>query len=147
MSNEQPKNVQAPEDQPSEPENRFEERWERRAARHASRGNTGAWVGGIVIILIGVYLLLSQIQGFAFINNWWALFILIPAVASFAAAWYQFNSAGKRLNRMARGSVIGGLVLTLVAVTFLLNWNWGIVGPLLLIVAGVSIVLNFMLPN
>mgnify|MGYP001316381740 CR=1 FL=1 len=45
----------------------------------------GGWIGGAILIFIGTVFLLKNF-GFPFPENWWAVFILIPAVAAFAGA-------------------------------------------------------------
>jgi hypothetical protein len=120
------------------------ERAARRQERAARYG--GAWIGGVVLILLGVVFLLQN-TGTRLPENWWAFFILIPAGGAFTAAWNSYQRAGGQLDAAARGSLIGGLVLTMVAVTFLLNLNWGILWPVLLIIAGVGALLNALLPG
>jgi hypothetical protein len=118
----------------------------RREERHARRASSGtAWVGGVVLIVLGVILLLQTVRGF-YLNNWWALFILIPAFGSFADAWNRYRQDG-RLSKRVRGGVISGCVFLLITATFLFNWNWGIVLPVLLIVWGVTLLLNSLLPE
>jgi hypothetical protein len=120
-------------------------RAERAARREERRAGGGAWIGGIILIVLGVIFLLQNVRGFQ-LNNWWALFILIPAFGSFADAWNIYRQTG-RLNRRARGALISGCVLLLVTATFLFNWNWGLVLPVLLIVWGITILLNSLLPD
>ena len=116
----------------------------RREERHARRGSSGtAWVGGIVLIVLGIIFLLGNVRGL-YLNNWWALFILIPAVGSFADAWNVYRQAG-RFNRRARGALISGCVFLLITAAFLFNWNWAVVLPVLLIIWGVSILLNSLI--
>jgi hypothetical protein len=133
-----------PGEQPDEPGYRDwrEEREERRAQR---RSGGGAWWGGLVLIVLGVIFLLQN-MGAAIFSNWWALFILIPAVAAFGAAWRSYQAAGNRLTAPARGSLIGGLVLTAISLGFLFNLNGRLFWPMLIILAGVGIALNAMLP-
>jgi len=122
------------------------ERDARRAERHAQRGsNSTAWVGGVILILLGVIFLLQSVRGF-YLNNWWALFILIPAFGSFADAWNIYRQAG-RLNRRVRGALISGCVFSLISAAFLFNWNWGLVLPVLLIIWGVTLLLNSLMPD
>jgi riboflavin transporter FmnP len=103
----------------------------------------GPWIGGVVLILLGLIFLVQNLSG-AQLGNWWALFILIPAIGSLAAAWRAHQTHG-RLTAAARGPLIGGLVLTLVALIFLLNLNWGQVWPLFLILAGLGALLAALL--
>jgi hypothetical protein len=121
------------------------EEW--RAQRRAMSGSwgLGGWIGGLILILLGVIFLLQNLNLF-YLANWWALFILIPAVAAFASAWNMYNLAG-RVNAAVRGSLIGGSVLTLIALVFLFNLNWGIVFPLLLILGGVALLVSTLLPS
>ncbi len=110
-----------------------QERVERRAARDG-----GAWIVGAVLIVVGAFLLLPNF-GLAAPTNWWALFILIPAVACLAASWRIVTGAGSAV--AAVGPFLVGLVLLGVTVAFLfeLTLNWGLIGPLVLIVLGVGL--------
>jgi hypothetical protein len=103
--------------------------------RYNRRRNRSAWIGGAVLIGIGVLLMLQNF-GVATLNNWWALFILIPALGSFATAWRIYRGNGEQLSSPVVGSLIGGLVLTAVTATFLFNMNWAIVLPVVLILLG-----------
>lgn len=120
-----------------------EARREERRARHGSSGT--AWVGGVILILLGVIFLLQNVRGF-YLNNWWALFILLPAFGSFTTAWNTYRQAGS-LNRRARGALISGCVFLLITAAFLFNWNWGVVLPVLLIVWGATLLLNSLLSD
>src|SRR5512137_1892101 len=77
---------------------RHEARMRRREERWAARGSRsgGAWVMGAILIIIGIVFLLQNMNVFI-LNNWWALFILIPAVGAFGAAWRSYQDAGGRL--------------------------------------------------
>ncbi len=122
------------------------ERDARRAERHAQRGsNNTAWVGGVILIVLGVIFLLQSVSGYQ-LNNWWALFILIPALGSFADAWNIYRQTG-RVSRRVRGELVSGCVFSLITATFLFNWNWGVILPILLIIWGVSLLLNSLLPE
>ncbi len=125
---------------------RREERWAARDERRAASGGRGAWIGGAILIIIGLVFLLQNMGAFV-LNNWWALFILLPAVAAFGSAWRSYQSAGGRLTAGARGSLIGGLILVLVAAVFLFGLNWGVVGPILIVLAGIGLLLNAFLPS
>ncbi len=75
-----------------------------------------AWIGGVVLIIIGVFFLIRTLTGFT-LNNWWALFILIPAVTSFGRVITIYQAEGV-LNSQARGALIGGVILTFIAIVF-----------------------------
>lgn len=105
-----------------------------------SHRRSGGWVGGAMLIGLGVLLLLQNLTGFS-LHNWWALFILIPAIGAFTAAWNNYQETG-RVGAAVRGSLFGGVVLCIVAATFLFSLNWTIVGPALLVLVGIALLIN-----
>lgn len=88
-----------------------------------------------------------QNMGTLVINNWWALFILLPALGSFATAYGAYRNNGGRLNALARGSLISGLIFTAIAAFFLFNLDWFKLWPLLLILVGLGALVNALLAN
>ena len=120
------------------------ERARARAERRAQRWGGGAWVGGAILIALGM-VFLAQNLGLATLDNWWALFILIPAVGSLGTAWNIYQHNDGQLTPAARGSLITGLVLVAIAAAFLFNLNLGLLWPLLLILAGLAALLNAVL--
>ena len=135
----------SPEKEESQPEY-----YDRRAARRQRieerrAGRSGSWVAGAILILIGIFIMLDNLAGFT-LENWWALFIMIPALGAFGNAWRAYQNDG-RISGQARASLISGIILTMVTAVFLLNLNWTILGPVLLILAGVGILLNVALPS
>jgi hypothetical protein len=112
---------------------------------HHRTDRFGGWLGGGILITIGVLLLLRNFTGF-YLNNWWALFILLPAVGAFASAGRNYQEAG-RMTSSVRSSLFGGLVLVLVAAAFLFSLNWSLVGPMLLLLAGGALLVNSFLPR
>ena len=133
----------APTPAPDWRELRQQERAERRAARHGG-GAAGSynWAGGLILIVLGGIFLLQNMNLLGTFDNWWALFILIPAIGSFASAWSHYRRTGGQWNSSVTGSVIGGLVLTSVAGAFLLDWNIGQLWPIFLIIGGLSVLLG-----
>ena len=114
------------------------EQW--RAERHAHRWG-GPWLGGAVLIALGL-IFLAQNLGIAVFANWWALFILIPAIASLGTAWNIYQANDSQWTNAARGPLITGLILLVITATLLFGLNWGLIVPLLLIIAGVAALLN-----
>lgn len=104
-----------------------------------------AWIWGIVLIVVGGLFLLQNFTSFQF-NNWWAIFILIPAVGAFANAWRQYQDAGG-LNGGVRKALFSGIIFTAVAAVFLFNLNFGLLWPVLLIGAGLAIFVNAALKD
>lgn len=117
-----------------------------RETRRERTRASGPWLGGIILILLGFFFL-AQNLGFATLDNWWALFILIPAVGSFATAWSIFQGNGNRMTGAVRGPLMGGLILAMVAAAFLLNLNWGLLWPLFLILIGVGALITAFVPE
>ena len=123
--------------------------YDRRAARRQRieerrSGNSGSWVVGVILILVGAFLLLDDLTGIS-LDNWWALFILIPAVGAFGNAWQSYQKDG-RISGRARTSLISGFVLLMVTTIFLLDLNWTYLGPILLVLAGLGLLVNVLLP-
>jgi hypothetical protein len=103
--------------------------------------DNNSWVVGVVLIALGGLFLLSNfLPGFN-LTNWWAVFILIPALFSLNRAWQSYRRNG-RLTRGGRSSLIGGLLILTVALIFLLGLNWGVVWPVFIIIAGLGILLQ-----
>lgn len=127
-------------DRRSERRQRLQERRQARTARHG-----GYWVGGAILIAVGFFLLLQTLTSFS-LENWWALLILIPAAAGFANSWRIYQSS-KRLSAPARASLIGGILLTMLAAVFLFALNWTVLGPILTILAGLGLLINVILPG
>jgi len=109
---------------------------------HATRSVSSQknWIGGVILIAIGLIFLFTNLGGFH-LNNWWALFILIPAISNFGSAWENYRANG-RLTKSGRGSITGGLILTLIACTFIFEWPWGVIWPIFLIIGGVGALLG-----
>ncbi len=121
-------------------------REERREARRANRPGTGAWIGGAILIFLGL-VFLAQNTGLFILHNWWAVFILIPALGAYASAYAMYRSNGYRFTYAVRGSLFGGIFFTLLALGFLFGVAAGLFWPLLLILAGVALLVNFALPQ
>jgi multidrug transporter EmrE-like cation transporter len=101
----------------------------------------GNWIAGAVLIVLGFIFLLQNFMNIH-LGNWWALFIMIPAVGAFGRAWQAYNESGGQLNSAARRSLMGGLLLTMLTAVFLFNLSWSVLGPLFLILIGLSILAN-----
>jgi hypothetical protein len=100
-----------------------------------------AWIVGGVLILLGIVFILRNVTGVE-LHNWWALFILIPALGSLATAWQMFVRNDRRITAASRGPLIGGVVLLAIAAIFLLGIDWAIAWPFLLIIAGAAVLLS-----
>ncbi|OGO67698.1 MAG: hypothetical protein A2Z49_03205 [Chloroflexi bacterium RBG_19FT_COMBO_56_12] len=98
------------------------------------------WIGGAVLIVLGLVFLLQNITGFE-LRNWWAIFILIPAFGMFARTYRDYQNNG-RLTAAGRGPLIGGLLLTFIAAAFLFSLDFGNLWPVFLILGGIALLLN-----
>lgn len=129
----------------NDPVDRCEARRQRREARLADPSRPGTWVAGVILILLGTLFFLNNTGTFDFpLKNWWALFILIPAIGSFDSALRMYRSAGNQFTAPAQGSLLVGLVLSLVTVIFLFGLKMSYFGPILIILVGVGILLTAM---
>ena len=92
-------------------------RAEMRAQRRAWRGSN-SWAIGAVFILIGV-LLMMQNLGTLELYNWWALFILIPAFGSLAAAWRIFENNDALFTPVLIAPLLTSFILFAITAAFL----------------------------
>ncbi|MCB0116605.1 MAG: hypothetical protein R2873_23815 [Caldilineaceae bacterium] len=109
-----------------------------RGKRDESRGG---WIGGVVLIALGVIFLMQNF-GIYSLDNWWALFILIPAISAFGAAWNIYRNNGGQVTPALTGSLVTGVILTLLSLSFLFGLNFGLIWPVFLILGGLSILLT-----
>jgi hypothetical protein len=127
-------NDQAPQPGPDWREQRREERRHRREIRW---GDNGAWIGGVVLIALGV-IFLAQNLGAPLPQNWWAVFILIPAIASFGSAWRTYQRNDRQVTGAVRGGIVGGCILTVLAAALFFGFDWGKYWPVILILLGIT---------
>ncbi len=116
---------------------RRQQRMARRAERHAAGGGwAGLPIGGLFLLILGIGFLLQK-AGYQLPERWWALLLLVPAVASLVGALraYQARSGGPD----AVGGVVGGAIFTAVALALFFGVDWGLFWPITLIVLGVLI--------
>ncbi|MCA9941439.1 MAG: hypothetical protein KC418_22525 [Anaerolineales bacterium] len=99
------------------------------------------WLVGGILVLLGIIFLLGNYGGVV-LQNWWALFILIPAVSNLSSAWNDYRTNG-HLTHRGRNGLTWGLVILATAIVFLLNLNWGVVWPIFLIIIGLGSLLTF----
>ncbi len=106
------------------------------------RRRSGAALAGLILMALGATFLLQALGWLGPNFNWWAIFILIPALSALWAAGVAFSRGGNRFNAGVRGSLGGGLIILAVALMFLLGLDWGVWWPLMLIVPGLAIFIN-----
>jgi hypothetical protein len=130
------------------PLSRYEVRRQRRGQRHPEPSRADAWSVGIILIILGGLFLIRTSGTVAIpLTNWWALFILLPAFGALTAAWRMYAEADNQLTAAARSSLLVGLVLTFVTFMLLFEISWTYVGPILIILVGIAIILNYVIGN
>jgi hypothetical protein len=109
--------------------------------RRDGRPRKPAWVVGGVLILVGLVFVVKNVTGLE-LHNWWALFILIPALGSLATSYQLYVRNGRRFTPAARGPLVGAAVLLAVTAIFLFDIPWDYAWPFLLIGAGAGVLLT-----
>lgn len=107
---------------------------------HRERDNS-SWMVGVVLILLGLAFFLQNAGIATFAGNWWAIFIYLAAFASLANAWRAYRAHGQ-WGSSATGSLVWGLVLTVVATILLFNLSWDRWWPAILMAVGTGIVVG-----
>jgi hypothetical protein len=109
-----------------------------------SANRNGAWIIGVILVLLGVVFLMQNFMNLSF-GNWWALFILIPALGSFNNAYQAYTDGGNQMTPHVRSSFMWGILFTLITAIFLFSLNWSLLGPVILIVLGLGVLLNVVI--
>jgi hypothetical protein len=111
----------------------------RRARRRASYATIyGSWMPGIILILLGGTFLAQNYLGTT-LHNWWALFILIPAIATLTTAYALWRDGHAD---WATGPLIAGLGFVFLCGAFLLELPIGQIWPIFLIAAGLALLVG-----
>lgn len=118
-----------------------EMRREERRARHADRNAwaNGAPIGALVLIALGLVLFLQNF-GVNLPDNWWAFFLLIPAVGSFVTAQRHYQANNGNIDGEIIGLMISGTIFTALFAAFYFHFDWGYFGPIVLIAIGLGII-------
>jgi len=99
------------------------------------------YVWGLIFIIGGIVLIAQQLGWLGPRYNWWALFILVPALASLGAGFSVLTSSGK-FGAAVRAGLGGGLVLLTLSAMFLFGLDWSVWWPLMVLVPGITIFLE-----
>lgn len=111
----------------------------RRRVRRSREDNR--WLAGAALIVVGLFFLMTNVFSFTFGGNWWAVFILIPALYNLQRAWSAYQQAGSITSKV-RSNLVGALMIGAVALIFLFGLNIGRWWPMFLIIFGVSVLLR-----
>jgi len=104
------------------------------------RRRGGVW-WGLILVAIGAIFLLQNIGALSQHFNWWAVFILVPALSALSGAWFAFERS-KHFDAAVRSALGGGLIILTVALMFMFGLDWSRWWPLMLIVPGFTIFIN-----
>jgi len=103
----------------------------------------GSWLVAVILIIVGVVFLVQNVSGNTdVLHNWWAFFILIPAIGSLAGAWKTYVSAGRRFGPGVTRQLTVGLALLAVTVILVLD-VWDKAWPVFLIIIGLGMALSW----
>ncbi|MFN2138061.1 MAG: LiaF transmembrane domain-containing protein, partial [Candidatus Promineifilaceae bacterium] len=106
---------------------------ERRDGRY--EGGFG-WMAGLVFIAIGVCYFLYQYGYLPALANWWALFLLLPAVGTLAAAVGAYRRRKHLWAPEVVGLFIAAIFFFSLTAAFLFSVDFSWLWPLFLIAAG-----------
>jgi hypothetical protein len=93
---------------------------------------------GLLLIAIGALALLRELTDLR-LQNWWALFILIPGLGSLWGAFEAFLR-DRAFTQAVRGGLIGACFPFAVALIFLLDASWADWWPVFVILPGLGMV-------
>lgn len=108
-----------------------------------SRNSSNIWVG-LVLIGGGTIVLLNQSGLLSFELNWWAFFILIPAIGSFSSAYNRYRATNNLFDMSVMMPALIGLFMIGLMFNLLSgngwNFNWNLFWPIMLIIIGLGMI-------
>ena len=93
-----------------------------------------------VMILVGLALLVGMLTGYT-LDNWWALFMLIPVGTMSMDVWQDYQKNG-RLSKKTSSLIIPIIILLVIVAIFLFDLNWSIIWPVSFIAVGLSMLIG-----
>ena len=105
--------------------------------------SSNLWMG-LIFIFGGIAVLLNQFDLLPFELNWWALFILLPAVGFLSRAYNRFRSGGDVFSMDIAMTALIGLIMAALSFSLLVggawNFNWSLLWPMIIILIGLSMI-------
>ena len=105
--------------------------------------SSNLWIG-LAFIAGGAVVLLNQSGMLSFELNWWAFFILIPAIGSFSNAYHRYRATNNLFDMSVMMPVLIGLFMIGLMFNLLIgngwNFNWNFLWPIMLIIIGLGMV-------
>ncbi|TLY32694.1 MAG: hypothetical protein E6K56_02675 [Ignavibacteria bacterium] len=96
---------------------------------------------GLTVTILGLIFLLRNLDVIRIGNRWWALFFLIPISYLLSNVMHPRKDSQGSFMAGMRSSLIGLVTLSAVMLIFLLGLHWGVVWPILIVIAGLSLLL------
>jgi len=107
---------------------------------HRSDHGNWQWTG-ILFIILGVFLLLQNSGYIGELDNWWALFIILPGIATLGGALKSWHEKGE-ITRKFIDRFASGVTILFVGCILMLEWPWSKVWPVFLIIYGAEFLLK-----
>jgi hypothetical protein len=95
---------------------------------------------GLVLVVIGVLYLLQETEILPSLTNWWALFLLLPALGMISAALGAFQGNGHHWTSAVVLPFLGGLLMVGLTAVFYFGLNLSWLWPLFLIAGGLLLI-------
>ena len=113
---------------------------------NVNRGpSSNLWIG-LILIGGGAMVLLNQMGVLSFELNWWALFILIPAIGSLSGAYNRYRATNNLFDMSVMIPALIGLFMVALMFNLLAgngwNFNWNLYWPIILILLGLGVILG-----
>jgi hypothetical protein len=97
-------------------------------------------LAAFAFMAIGMFLLLRNLEVIHFVNNWWALFMLIPIAYLLSSAFRLRRENAGAFPPEARNSLVTSGIIACTMLIFLLELSWREMWPLFLILVGLGMV-------
>jgi hypothetical protein len=105
--------------------------------------SSNLWIG-LAFIAGGAIVLLNQSGLLSFELNWWAFFVLIPAIGSFSNAYNRYRATNNLFDMSVMMPALIGLFMIGLMFNLLRgngwNFNWNLLWPIMLIIIGLGMV-------
>lgn len=105
--------------------------------------SSNLWIG-LAFIAGGAIILLNQSGLVSFDMNWWAVFILIPAIGSFGSAYNRYRVTNNLFDMSVMMPALIGLFMIGLMFSLLSgngwNFNWNLLWPVMLIIIGLGMI-------
>ena len=99
------------------------------------------WLSGGALIIVGLAFIARNVLDWELSTQWWAIFMLIPALSAMVTAWYFYQSDKPHLRQAALGSLLAGGFILIVAGAFFFDASWQLIWPLFPIMIGIGLIL------